>query len=295
MSKITYANKVALYENSDIADINKVTADDMNEIKDCVNNNDDMLTGGEVAGNMVVESMRTKNMFDMNNVLVGQLLKTYGDGGTEANADWNSSYYIAVKPNTTYTYTTVNPGTTTNQIIINQYNGTTFVTGSQYNQTGGGTFSHTFTTGSTTTNVRLGYRNANNYQNIQLEEGSTATAYTPYQLLDYPSSFKIMSGKENTYGISYNVYASGKVVTIYFNNNTFLSQLNQGTIDYTIFTLPVGYRPLEDIKQLISSNYGHRFLINIGTDGRARITYVYQALNSSNYDQINHTLTFVAN
>lgn len=184
MSKITYANKVALYENSDIADINKVKADDMNEIKTCVNNNDDMLTGGAVAGNMVVESIRTKNMFDKNSVLVGQLLKTYGNGGTEANADWNSSYYITVEPNTTYTYTTVNPGTTTNQIIINQYNGTTFVTGSQYNQTGGGTFSYTFTTGSTTTNVRLGYRNANNYQNIQLEEGSSATDYTPYQALN---------------------------------------------------------------------------------------------------------------
>lgn len=36
---ITYANKVALNENPDIADINKVKADDMNEIKSVVNNN----------------------------------------------------------------------------------------------------------------------------------------------------------------------------------------------------------------------------------------------------------------
>ena len=33
MSKITYTNKVALNENADIPNVNKVTDDDMNEIK----------------------------------------------------------------------------------------------------------------------------------------------------------------------------------------------------------------------------------------------------------------------
>lgn len=39
ISTITYANKVALNENESVADINKVKADDMNEIKSVVNNN----------------------------------------------------------------------------------------------------------------------------------------------------------------------------------------------------------------------------------------------------------------
>lgn len=38
MSLITYADKVALNENSQVADINKVTADDMNQIKNAINN-----------------------------------------------------------------------------------------------------------------------------------------------------------------------------------------------------------------------------------------------------------------
>lgn len=42
--KLTYANKVALNENADIPNVNKVTDDDMNEIKTVVNNNDDELT-----------------------------------------------------------------------------------------------------------------------------------------------------------------------------------------------------------------------------------------------------------
>lgn len=39
MGKITYQNKVALNENTEIADINKVKADDMNMIKSVVNAN----------------------------------------------------------------------------------------------------------------------------------------------------------------------------------------------------------------------------------------------------------------
>ena len=44
MSKITYTNKVDLYEDTSIADINKVKASDMNEIKTVVNNNDNTTT-----------------------------------------------------------------------------------------------------------------------------------------------------------------------------------------------------------------------------------------------------------
>ena len=43
MSKITYTNKVAINENIEIPNINKVTDSDMNEIKNVVNNNDDEL------------------------------------------------------------------------------------------------------------------------------------------------------------------------------------------------------------------------------------------------------------
>ena len=43
MAKITYTDKVALNVNSDIADINKVNASDLNEIKNVVNENDDMV------------------------------------------------------------------------------------------------------------------------------------------------------------------------------------------------------------------------------------------------------------
>lgn len=37
MAKITYSNKSALSEQTEIADVNKVKADDMNEIKSVIN------------------------------------------------------------------------------------------------------------------------------------------------------------------------------------------------------------------------------------------------------------------
>ena len=53
---ITYEDKVALHENTDIANINKVTADDMNEIKKSVNG--------------IVESNIFKNLFNVGNAKI---------------------------------------------------------------------------------------------------------------------------------------------------------------------------------------------------------------------------------
>ena len=63
MSKITYANKQALNENTSIADINKVKASDLNEIKAVVNQNDD-----NTATNTTEISTITKNIGDLNNL-----------------------------------------------------------------------------------------------------------------------------------------------------------------------------------------------------------------------------------
>ena len=52
MSKITYTDKVTLNENPNVADVNKVKASDMNEIKNVVNANDDDLN----------EILKTKNI-----------------------------------------------------------------------------------------------------------------------------------------------------------------------------------------------------------------------------------------
>ena len=68
MAKITYDNKVALNVNSDIADVNKCNATDLNEIKNVVNTNDDNTTNKSNA----IGNLSSLNTTDKSN-LVGAI------------------------------------------------------------------------------------------------------------------------------------------------------------------------------------------------------------------------------
>ena len=62
MAKITFEDKVALNVNSDIADVNKCNATDLNEIKEVVNTNDDNTTNNSNAiGNLSSLNTTSKN------------------------------------------------------------------------------------------------------------------------------------------------------------------------------------------------------------------------------------------
>lgn len=181
MSKITYTNKTALYENNDIADINKVKADDMNEIKACVNNNDDMLTGGAVAGDMIVNSIKTKNLFNEDGNRYGFVIASNGSFSMTANFCYSD--FIAVKPSTQYTISLSN-GFSGDPMRIAEYTSTkTFID----RPITAGSAPWTFTTPSNCYYIRLSYQylyGGNRINtNIQLEEGTTATTYTPFQNL----------------------------------------------------------------------------------------------------------------
>ena len=89
MSKITYENKVALNVNSDIADINKVTASDLNEIKNVVNTNDDNTTNNSNAiGNL--SSLNTTNKSNLVSAIneVNTILGTIIESGTNSNGTY---------------------------------------------------------------------------------------------------------------------------------------------------------------------------------------------------------------
>ena len=83
MAKITYENKVALNVNSDIADVNKCNATDLNEIKQVVNENDDNTTNNSNAiGNL--SSLNTTNK----NNLVSAINEIVVESGTNTNGSW---------------------------------------------------------------------------------------------------------------------------------------------------------------------------------------------------------------
>lgn len=175
MAKITYDDKEALIENPSIPDINKVKADDMNEIKEVVNENDDkFLTNGVNVGTEVDEDykvnfLKSKNLFDKNNTLPNSRLD--GSGNVITDTGYYCSQFIKVKPNTKYTFSA-------NESIVFTYctydSDKSFIT--RYYPSG---TSVTITTNSNVEYIRTQSPNANlNY--FQLEEGDTATTYEPY-------------------------------------------------------------------------------------------------------------------
>lgn len=188
MAQITYDDKVALNVNSDIADINKCNASDMNEIKNTINGIND---GTDVVDNLVVGSIQTKNIFGnytiINGYIYGTLMRTRSDYADRLA-------FIECKPNTTYTisrsvitssfrvsdYTSIPPVSSTNTDItipltIENNSGTTI----------------TYTTSASAKYLIVMYGNITNDSNIndslatiQVEKGNTATAYTPFQDLN---------------------------------------------------------------------------------------------------------------
>ena len=90
MAKITYENKVALNVNSDIADVNKCNATDLNEIKNVVNENDDNTTTNtnDIANNTAnIGTLSNLNTTNKNN-LVSAINEIVVESGTNANGSW---------------------------------------------------------------------------------------------------------------------------------------------------------------------------------------------------------------
>ena len=99
MSKITYSNKVTLNPQTSIADINKVTADDMNEIKTVVNTNDDNTTANSTAitnlGNYSTTEVNTgKKWFDGKDIYRKVFQYTSASNTSWTLLDDNSYDYI---------------------------------------------------------------------------------------------------------------------------------------------------------------------------------------------------------
>lgn len=83
MSKITYANKVTLNKNPNVADANKFKADDLNEIKNVVNANDDNV--GDIANLKTTDKSSVVNAV---NELVDKVNYTISKSG-----DWTIKKY----------------------------------------------------------------------------------------------------------------------------------------------------------------------------------------------------------
>ena len=177
MAKITYEDKVALIENADIPDINKITDDDMNEIKSVVNENAINISN-EVDEDYRVNLSKTKNLFNKNIGILSGFYYNDTTGVKTATATANNyiqETYIKVKPSTDYTLS----ATTGSQFlrIVEYDESLNFI---RTTNSGSGVNTETITTTSNTRYVRISANGENVLDTLQLEEGSSATTYEAF-------------------------------------------------------------------------------------------------------------------
>lgn len=223
---ITYEDKVALHENTDIANINKVTADDMNEIKKSVNS--------------IVESNIFKNLFNVGNAKIStntglnfnqtnnQILIN-GSSTTSTNIFLDSPNVnkdedgIILKAGTyTATIKKVSGSLSDNSIdfYLRKSDGTNIYDGtivfSQRIEAGvsdGTTYSSTFTLTEETRLHWIGYfgsglRTFNNLiLKFQIEKSPTPTSYMPW------AGYIVESGSNNNG--SWIKYSDGRLITMH--------------------------------------------------------------------------------
>lgn len=223
---ITYEDKVALYENTDIANINKVTASDMNEIKKSVNG--------------IVESNIFKNLFNVGNAKIStntglnfnktnnQILIN-GSSTTSTNIFLDSPNAnkdedgIILKAGTYTATIKKESGLLANNLITfylrksdgtNIYDGTiVFSQSIEAGVSDGTTYSSTFTLTEETRLHWIGYfgsdlRTFNNLiLKFQIEESPTPTSYMPW------AGYIVESGSNNDG--KWIKYSDGRLITMH--------------------------------------------------------------------------------
>lgn len=126
-------------------------------------------------GDVTVESVNSKNMFNANN-----LKACFFDNNNKiiANNNWRITTLIPVKPSTKYTLSRSNGGN--GQFLFAEYDSSkTFIT--KNSDWFADLSSKTYTTGSTTHYVIVGYNISYTNNEMQFEKGIVRTTYTPFQ------------------------------------------------------------------------------------------------------------------
>lgn len=178
MATIQFENKVALIENADIPDINKVKADDMNEIKSVVNENS-INVGVEEPTDETVWVEYSKNLFN-SSIQQGNITSTGYDTTSTTRICTNS--FIKVEPGGIYTLSFT--GTD-----ISYYDACYFTTNSFPRNSESGWVSNgsSFTVPNDCEYIQFSFRKTasstitpSEISNIMLNPGSTASTYEPY-------------------------------------------------------------------------------------------------------------------
>ena len=225
----TNLNKIeqGIYDNDshigDLSDLETTANTDLvsaiNENTSDIDNLEDMTNGTKEMGSIVVNGIKTKNIVDYRTSENGAIPSNSTSNMLDINTYSLTTAWTPCKPNTTY----VMSGTGINR-------------GRWQTKSADGTItfaadSTTCTTNATAKYLRVYYyydssaaATPNTIPDLQIEEGSTATAYTPYQSLDNTGKYRGTFYADNFKGKNLFMYRTGEtssvngaVITKYIN------------------------------------------------------------------------------
>lgn len=269
MAQITYDDKVYINENASVPAINKVQDIDMNEIKSVINGIND---GTDVVDNLVVGSVRTKNMLEGKNIIQADI------AGISSTIRLSSRQNLYLEPGT-YTFSTnlsnsfdyclwvenVMPPPTTDYpepYILNTgwVNGSTTTT---FTINTAGWFVYGFRKPD---NSNINVSDIISY-NYQLEKGNTATTYTAYQNLEAnANNINIYSKEERKIG----TWIDGRPLYRRVFNISSITSSNSNLVDISNMNI----REVVKVYGMLNTNNSQHFPMPL-TDSSSNYSVVF--------------------
>lgn len=303
---ITYEDKVALHENTDVANVNKVTADDMNEIKKSVNG--------------IVESNIFKNLFNVGNakistntglnfnqtnnqILINGSSTTATDiflDSPNANKDEDG---IILKAGTyTATIKKVSGSLSDNSIDFylrksdgtNIYDGTiVFSQSIEAGVSDGTTYSSTFTLTEETRLHWFGYfssdlRTFNNLiLKFQIEESPTPTSYMPW------AGYIVESGSNNDG--KWIKYSDGRLITMHkvtrnLARTATWGNMYESTTPADLGNYPMAFKDIPFVYVTLHETNASLEAVQFSSANNAGKVYILAPTSSESADYVFHVL-----
>lgn len=200
-----------------------------------------LLDGEEAMGNLVVDSIKTKNIFGNYTIVNGYLFETRMSIRTGAS---DRLAFIECKPNTTYT---ISRSVITTSFRVSDYTSIPQMTDTYVDYTvptvvenNSGT-TMTYTTSSTAKYLVIHYGNAlndtatnliNTLKTMQVEEGTTASTFSPYQNLNgFSNPIQLLGdtilAASTSYALSDNITNYRYIMLVLTSTNNFANANRQ--------------------------------------------------------------------
>ena len=282
-----------------------VNATNLNKIENGIKENDDKLLGNKPMGDIVVDSIRSKNMFDKSTIVAGDIT------ATSETIRLSSRQILWLEPGTyTFSCNMTSPFRWGVQVQnagippLSDY--PTYIYNSNWQSYSVKEITFTIQTSgwfilslSKENNAALTVNEVKNF-NYQLEEGSVATTYRPYQNLDGQEIYSTGEVKIGTWTNGKTLYRKTIIVTSIDTSNNYID-VSHGISNMSMPISVKGiakitgvnqYRPLGCMFINTSGNLDSQYVFNVYAVTESAVTLSYGNWWKTRFDKAYITLEY---